>query len=57
MYLVQLKGQYRLREIAEYFGLTYYGDVASSISAVKAELESSRKVSIQINNIINRLDP
>jgi len=53
MYVCQLKGHYRLNEIAEYFGLRHYGGVSSAISAVKI----SRKVRKEINHIINRFDP
>ena len=41
MYLVQLKSQYQLTEIADYFGLSPYGGVSCANGAVKAELETS----------------
>lgn len=56
MYLCQLKGQYRLVEIADYFELNHYGGVASSIAAVKKEVGSSRKIKKEINSIVNRFD-
>ena len=34
MYVAQVRGQYRLIEIADYFGLSHYGGVSSAISAV-----------------------
>ena len=57
MYICQHRGQYRLTEIAGYFELSHYGGVASSIAAVKKELNSSKKLVREIKNIVNRFDP
>ena len=57
MYVAQVRGQYRLTEIADYFGLSHYGGVSSAISAVKSEARRNKKVSREVKSIINRFDP
>ena len=57
MYLVQRIGDYRLVEIASYFGLQHYGSVAASIHAIKNEMKKNKKLVKKFNNIIKRFDP
>ncbi len=48
---------YRLRELAEIFGLKHYGGVSNPISMIKREIEVDKILQQDLNNIINRLDP
>lgn len=61
MYLAQIIGDYRLTEIAEYFGLHHYGSVSASVYTIKQELEKDKslkkKFNSVVNGVINRFDP
>ena len=57
MYLAQRVGDYKLREISEYFGLNHYGSVGSEMSTMKEQLVKDKVCFWDINNIINILDP
>ncbi len=57
MYLGQRLCDYRLRELAEVFGLKHYGGVSNAISMIKREIELDKTLQQDLNNIINRLDP
>ena len=57
MYLGQKIGDYRLNEMAPFFGLRHYGGVSSAIYFVVKALKLDGVLSKKINSIINRLDP
>ena len=57
MYLGQKIGDYRLNEMASFFGLRHYGGVSSAVYAVVEALKLDEVLSKKINDIINRLDP
>jgi chromosomal replication initiation ATPase DnaA len=50
-------GDYRLNEIASFFGLRHYGGVSSAIYSIVEALKLDEVLSKKINTIINRLDP
>jgi len=54
MYLAQRVGGYRLGEIAEAFGLAYYGGVSNAVFMVKQEMDQDVKLRRNINTIINK---
>ena len=57
MYLAQRKGDHRLTEIAEAFGLKHYGGVSNAIYDVRQAIINDRRLRKEINAIINRFDP
>jgi len=57
MYIGQKIGDYRLNEMASFFGLRHYGGVSSAIYSVVEALKLDEILSKKINSIINRLDP
>jgi REP element-mobilizing transposase RayT len=57
MYLAQHKGDHRLTEIAEAFGLKHYGGVSNAIYDVRQAIINDRSLRKEINTIINRFDP
>ena len=57
MYLAQKHGDYRLKEIAEVFGLAHYGGVSSAINSISETLKVDVILRKNVNNIINRFDP
>ena len=57
MFLGQKIGDYRLNEMASFFGLRHYGGISSAIYSVVEALKLDVVLSKKINAIINRLDP
>ena len=57
MYLAQRVGGCRLREVADYFGLNHYGGVSYAVSMIKVALADDETLRLEVNIIINRLDP
>ena len=57
MYLGQKIGDYRLNEMAAFFGLRHYGGVSSAIYFVVEALTLDEGLSKKVKGIINRLDP
>jgi putative transposase len=57
MYVAQKHGDYRLKEIAEVFGLAHYGGVSSAIYSLAETLKMDRALLENVNDIINRFDP
>lgn len=57
MYLSQQVGGYRLKDIAEYFGLRHYGGVSYAVFKIKEALKGNEYLRDEIKIIINRLDP
>ena len=57
MYLGQKIGDYRLNEMASFFGLSHYGGISSAIYSVVEALKLNGDLTKKINIIINRLDP
>lgn len=57
MYLGQKLADYRLNEMASFFGLRHYGGVSSVIYSVVEALKLDVDLSMKINDIINRFDP
>ena len=57
MYLGQKIGNYRLNEMAAFFGLRHYGDVSSAIYFAEEALKLDKVLSKKIKDFINRLDP
>jgi putative transposase len=57
MYIAKKIYDYRLKEIAEVFGLAHYGAVASAISKLTAQLSEYPELGLKLNTIIKRLAP
>jgi len=57
MYISKKIYDYRLKEIAEAFGLAHYGAVANAISIVTTKLIEHPELGLKLNAIIKRLDP
>ncbi|WP_278025363.1 transposase [Legionella yabuuchiae] len=57
MYIAKKIWDYRLKEIADAFGLNHYGGVANAIFRLSRELSIQPELGIKINAIIKRLDP
>ena len=57
MYLAQWVGACRLTDIAEVFGLKYYGGASNAIAMLERAMEADRGFRQEVNTIINRLDP
>ena len=56
MYVAQKYGDYRLKEIAEVFGLAHYGGVSSAIYSISETMKVDGALLKNINSIINRFD-
>jgi len=57
MYIAQIKGGYKLTEIASYFGLSHYGGVGSAVHLIRKWIGEDNKVRKQVNSIVKRFDP
>jgi len=57
MYLGQKIGDYRLNEMASFFGLSHYGGISTAIYTIVEALKLHGDLDKKINVIINRLDP
>jgi len=55
MYLAQKHGDYRLKEIAEVFGLAHYGGVSSAIHSLSEALRVDGVLIKNVNGILKRL--
>jgi len=56
MYVAQKHADYRLKEIAEVFGLIHYGGVSSAIHSISETLKVDGTLLEKINGMFNKLD-
>ncbi len=57
MYIAQKCGDYRLKGIADAFGLAHYGGASSAIHHASETIKIDTQLMNRINSIINRFDP
>ena len=57
MYIAQKHGDYRLKDIADVFGLAHYGGVSSAIYSISEAMKVEDSLFETVNSIINRFDP